>query len=142
MNRLALFDCDGTLVDSQHNIILCMDDAFNRAGLTPPSREETRRIVGLSLIPAMQVLVPDGDAELPAHFAESLVDLGFSAHLGDDLVLDEVKFKDTAAGKARIVANKAKSARKERKGERRSRGAVPDKPKGKPTAKRERRPPK
>ena len=90
---------------------------------------------------------PDGDqidirAELPAHFAESLVDLGFSAHLGDDLVLDEVKFKDTAAGKARIVANKAKSARKERKGERRSRGAVPDKPKGKPTAKRERRPPK
>lgn len=70
MNRLALFDCDGTLVDSQHNIILCMDDAFHRAGLPAPDRSETRRIVGLSLIPAMQVLVPDADAELIVQLAE------------------------------------------------------------------------
>ena len=70
MNRLALFDCDGTLVDSQHNIILCMDDAFHRAGLPVPEREETRRIVGLSLIPAMQVLAPDADAELIVQLAE------------------------------------------------------------------------
>ena len=70
---------------------------------------------------------PDGDqidirADLPPHFADSLIDLGFDAELGDALVLDQVKFKDTAEGKKRVIANKAKSARKERKGERRSRG--------------------
>lgn len=70
MNRLALFDCDGTLVDSQHNIILCMDDAFTRAGLTPPPRSETKRIVGLSLLPAMQVLAPDAEHDLHMQLAE------------------------------------------------------------------------
>ena len=69
-NKLALFDCDGTLVDSQHNIILCMDDAFTRAGLEPPPRSETRRIVGLSLLPAMQVLAPDAEPELLMQLAE------------------------------------------------------------------------
>lgn len=70
MNRLALFDCDGTLVDSQHNIILCMDDAFIRAGLTPPPRAATKAIVGLSLLPAMQALVPDGPHDLHVQLAE------------------------------------------------------------------------
>lgn len=69
-NKLALFDCDGTLVDSQHNIILCMDDAFTRAGLDPPHRNETRRIVGLSLLPAMQVLMPDAEHDLHIQLAE------------------------------------------------------------------------
>lgn len=70
MNKLALFDCDGTLVDSQHNIVLCMDDAFHRAGLTPPARAETKRIVGLSLLPAMQVLAPDAEPDLHVQLAE------------------------------------------------------------------------
>lgn len=70
MNRLALFDCDGTLVDSQHNIVLCMDDAFARAGLAPPPREATRRIVGLSLVPAMQALIPDAEHALHIQLAE------------------------------------------------------------------------
>ena len=33
MNRLAIFDCDGTLVDSQHNICAAMEDCFAAAGL-------------------------------------------------------------------------------------------------------------
>lgn len=70
MNRLALFDCDGTLVDSQHNIIECMDAAFQRAGLAPPPRQATRRIVGLSLVPAMQMLLPDVDPALHLQLAE------------------------------------------------------------------------
>jgi phosphoglycolate phosphatase len=69
VNRLALFDCDGTLVDSQHNICLCMEDAFARAGLAPPPRSATRRAVGLSLIPAMQMLVPDADHDLHVQLA-------------------------------------------------------------------------
>ena len=69
-NRLALFDCDGTLVDSQHNICLCMEDAFGRAGLAAPDRAATRRVVGLSLLPAIQMLVPDLHGDLHAQLAE------------------------------------------------------------------------
>ncbi len=71
---------------------------------------------------------PDGTpldvtAKLPPHFAESMDDLGFDEVIGDALEIEEVKFKDTPEGKARIALNKAKSARKARKGERRSRGS-------------------
>lgn len=64
MNKLALFDCDGTLVDSQINICRAMEDSFGRAGLTPPDRAATRRIVGLSLVEAMQALLPDAEPAL------------------------------------------------------------------------------
>jgi 23S rRNA pseudouridine955/2504/2580 synthase len=64
----------------------------------------------------------DVRADLPPHFAETLADLGFTEAYGDAMILDEVKFKDTDEGKARIALNKAKSARKDRKGERRGRG--------------------
>ena len=70
VNRLALFDCDGTLVDSQHNICLCMEDAFARAGLPAPTRNQTRRIVGLSLLPAVQRLIPDAAHALQVQVAE------------------------------------------------------------------------
>ena len=43
MNRLAIFDCDGTLVDSQHNICLAMEACFAAAGLAaPPPRADAR----------------------------------------------------------------------------------------------------
>jgi 23S rRNA pseudouridine955/2504/2580 synthase len=64
----------------------------------------------------------DVTADLPTHFAESLEDLGFDISLGDDLPVDDIKFKETAEGKRRAAAAKAKDARKERKGERRGRG--------------------
>jgi phosphoglycolate phosphatase len=70
MNKLALFDCDGTLVDSQHNIIQCVDAAFVRAGLVPPARAATRQIVGLSLVPAMQALLPNAPPALHIQLAE------------------------------------------------------------------------
>jgi phosphoglycolate phosphatase len=65
-----LFDCDGTLVDSQHNICLAMEDAFARAGLAAPDRHQTRRVVGLSLLPAMQMMLPDALPELHVQLAE------------------------------------------------------------------------
>lgn len=68
-------------------------------------------------------------ADLPSHMRESFADLGFDVDIGDALVLDAPKFAETAEGKKRVAANIAKSARKERKGERRSRGPAADKPK-------------
>jgi phosphoglycolate phosphatase len=59
--RLAVFDCDGTLVDGQANIVRAMDAAFALSGLVPPSPAATRAIVGLSLPQAMQVLRPGAD---------------------------------------------------------------------------------
>ena len=76
----------------------------------------------------------DVRADLPPHMKDSFADLGFEIELGDALVLDAPKFSETAEGKKRVAANIAKSARKERKGERRSRGAVTDKPKDKKRA--------
>ncbi|MGP1284087.1 MAG: HAD-IA family hydrolase [Parasphingopyxis sp.] len=69
-NRLAIFDCDGTLVDSQRNICLAMERAFEGAGLAPPPREATRRVVGLSLVEAMRTLLPDAEPERHAVLAE------------------------------------------------------------------------
>lgn len=73
----------------------------------------------------------DVRADLPPHMQDSFADLGFDIELGDALVLDAPKFSETAEGKKRLAANIAKSARKERKGERRSRGTVSEKPKDK-----------
>ena len=57
--RLVLFDCDGTLVDSQRMIIMTMARAFERAGLPPPTDDATRAIIGLSLPEAVaSALVP------------------------------------------------------------------------------------
>ncbi|HEX8444498.1 MAG TPA: RluA family pseudouridine synthase [Allosphingosinicella sp.] len=69
---------------------------------------------------------PDGDqldvtADLPDHFAATLATLGFELSQGD-LPLDEVKFSDTPEGKLKAATAAAKARRKERKGERRSRG--------------------
>ncbi|MDQ3139258.1 MAG: RluA family pseudouridine synthase [Pseudomonadota bacterium] len=69
---------------------------------------------------------PTGDkidvtADLPAHFAESIDALGFDLTLGD-LPLDEVKFSETPEGRKKAEGAAAKARRKDRKGERRSRG--------------------
>ncbi len=68
--RLAVFDCDGTLVDSQANIIRAMHSSFQRMGLPDPDPHSVRRVVGLSLVEAMQALLPEADAGLHARLAE------------------------------------------------------------------------
>ena len=68
--RLAVFDCDGTLVDSQANILRAMDDSFGRLGLGAPDPHAVRRVVGLSLVEAMQALLPDADADLHTRLAD------------------------------------------------------------------------
>ena len=73
--RLAVFDCDGTLVDGQADVCAAMDQAFAVAGLAPPDRHQTRRMVGLSLPEAMRKLLPQGDPAtheaLAAHYREA-----------------------------------------------------------------------
>ncbi|TMJ17359.1 MAG: HAD family hydrolase [Alphaproteobacteria bacterium] len=70
MNRLALFDCDGTLVDSQHNICAAMDACFAALDLPAPGPARTRRVVGLSLVEAMREIAPDAGGALHEALAE------------------------------------------------------------------------
>ena len=58
--RLVIFDCDGTLVDSQWTIIGAMHKAFAGLHLPRPSEDAIRRVVGLSLHETMTRLWPDG----------------------------------------------------------------------------------
>jgi len=63
MTPIAIFDCDGTLIDGQASICLAMESAFATAGLAPPDRHKIRRMVGLSLPQAVRRLAPDADED-------------------------------------------------------------------------------
>jgi phosphoglycolate phosphatase len=70
MMRLVIFDCDGTLVDSQAIIVAAMARTFEARGLADPGREATLSIVGLSLKEAMAALVPEADEATVTAMAE------------------------------------------------------------------------
>ncbi len=63
MNRLVVFDCDGTLVDGQAAICETMELAFASSGLATPDRHHVRRMVGLSLPYALRELAPQASDE-------------------------------------------------------------------------------
>jgi phosphoglycolate phosphatase len=63
--KLAVFDVDGTLVDSRALIQRAAVEAARDVGLPEPGYDEVRQIVGLSLHEALRVLAPQlTDAEL------------------------------------------------------------------------------
>lgn len=62
--RLAVFDCDGTLVDGQAGVVNAMEAAFASVELPAPDRHQVRRIVGLSLPQAIRLLAPEAEEHL------------------------------------------------------------------------------
>lgn len=56
--RLVIFDCDGTLIDTQHSIILPMKKAFKELSLPEPDSEDIKKLVGLSLEESLKRLCP------------------------------------------------------------------------------------
>ena len=70
-NRLAVFDCDGTLVDSQHSICAAMTLAFEGEKLAAPDRTTILSVVGLSLPLAIARLLPEAEADFHDHLSES-----------------------------------------------------------------------
>ena len=69
--RLAIFDCDGTLVDSGGNIHAALADSFADFGIAVPTLEATRKIIGLSLVEAIAALTSDVDRQAHVEIAES-----------------------------------------------------------------------
>jgi phosphoglycolate phosphatase len=67
---LAIFDCDGTLVDSGATIYAAVAETFRQNNIELPPPEVSRRVIGLSLIEAMAGLLPDAAPEQHLSLAE------------------------------------------------------------------------
>jgi phosphoglycolate phosphatase len=96
MTRLAIFDCDGTLVDSQANICRAVEEALTEARIEVPSRDRIRRIVGLSLVEAMQALLPDASDADHRRLAQAYKDKFFAMRTSGALA-DEPLFEGIGA---------------------------------------------
>ncbi|MHC5653082.1 HAD-IA family hydrolase [Stappia sp. ICDLI1TA098] len=66
-----MFDCDGTLVDSQDTILRGLAAGFAAVGLPAPDRERGLSIVGLSLEVAFRRLIPQEQADLVPAMADA-----------------------------------------------------------------------
>jgi phosphoglycolate phosphatase len=77
MNRLAVFDCDGTLVDSGATIVAAGAETFAFHDLDVPAPRVCRGVIGLSLVEAMAGLAPNHDD--PAALAETYKSCFFRA---------------------------------------------------------------
>ncbi len=76
--KLIIFDCDGTLVDSQHMICTAMSRAYLAHKLPVPERETMLSIVGLSLTEAFTEL-GKGAAQFPVASLAEHYKLAFHA---------------------------------------------------------------
>ncbi|MBT4888314.1 MAG: HAD-IA family hydrolase [Rhodospirillales bacterium] len=69
--RLAVFDCDGTLVDSQQAIVRTMTATFEAHTIEPPEPSSIRRIIGLPLAQAIECLLPEGSLNNSADMVDT-----------------------------------------------------------------------
>ena len=60
--QLVIFDCDGTLVDSQQAVVQAVQDALAACGQPPTTRAIILRSYGLPLDAAMELYAPAADA--------------------------------------------------------------------------------
>lgn len=72
--RLVVFDVDGTLIDSEHNIVAAMTEAWSRMELGVPDPADVRRIIGLSLVEACAALLPWAPHNMHRQVAEAYKD--------------------------------------------------------------------
>lgn len=69
--RLVIFDVDGTLVDSQRDILAAMAVAFGSQGLETPARERVLSGVGLSLPETFLRLAGEQGADIRARMIDA-----------------------------------------------------------------------
>jgi phosphoglycolate phosphatase len=70
VNRLAVFDCDGTLIDSGAPIYAALATCLEQNGIAVPPPSISRRVIGLSLTEAMAALLPEESAERHLRLAD------------------------------------------------------------------------
>jgi phosphoglycolate phosphatase len=72
--NLAIFDIDGTLVDSRRIIHDAMLHAYDRCGLADPGFDRIRKVIGLGLRQAFSALEPDAPDEMLAQLEAAYVE--------------------------------------------------------------------
>jgi phosphoglycolate phosphatase len=100
--KLAVFDCDGTLIDGQASICAAMERAFAAHGRIAPDRLEVRRAVGLSLPQAVRRLLPDEADEVHHAIADAYKQAFRAARAAGEL--DEPLFPGMAEALAALRA--------------------------------------
>ena len=76
--ELVIFDWDGTIVDSQAQIVQCMREAFLSTGFQVPDHSAIRHSVGLSLDAAISRLAPELDNATIETLAQAYRDIAFA----------------------------------------------------------------
>ena len=101
MTKLAIFDCDGTLVDSGATIFTALKLALEAHGHTVPPAREARRVVGLSLFEAFEMLVPGASADdidtLSATYRRAFQDMRARGQVEEPLFEGIAELIDTMA---------------------------------------------
>jgi len=82
--KLAVWDVDGTLVDSRASILRALQEGAVAVGLEPPTYDQARHIVGLSLLEAVQTLRPEISLEHAEAYAHQYKESFIRFHAQDD----------------------------------------------------------
>lgn len=105
MNRLAIFDCDGTLVDSGASIHRALAAAFADHGLDCPPPSVSRKVIGLSLVEAMAMLAPDADHDaLSRTYKDAFIALRAGGHVEEPLFEGILPLLDTLEADGWLLA--------------------------------------
>jgi len=117
---LAVFDWDGTLMDSTHDIVAAICAASRDLGLPVPTPEQARRVIGLPLGAALQQAVPQLTVEQQPQFInryrQHYLTRDPQLRLFDGVapLLDELRARHVqlavATGKSRAGLNRALAA--------------------------------
>jgi len=81
--RLALFDLDGTLIDSEAGIVNSIEYALGRLGATSPPRETLRGWIGPPLRATFPLVLGDDPArteQAVEHYSERFTAIGWAEH--------------------------------------------------------------
>jgi len=96
MIKLAIFDCDGTLVDSGASIHAALGTALGAHGHDCPPPHVTRQVIGLSLDEAMAALVPQADhGELSRSYKDAFVAMRGAGEVAEPLYDGIAELLDT-----------------------------------------------
>lgn len=92
---LAVFDCDGTLVDTHASIVHCMTAAFDAMGLAPPAPAAVRATIGLPLNDCVRILSPEHGERIRERIVAAYREVFFDARRFE--TVDEPLFPGIAA---------------------------------------------
>jgi phosphoglycolate phosphatase len=114
---LIVFDWDGTLMDSTSTIVRCIQAAAKDLGLPTPDKSAASYVIGLGLMDAMQVAIPDVDPmyypkvveRYKYHYLTQDKDLTLFDGVNDMLkdLSNQGYFLAVATGKSRVGLNRA-----------------------------------